>query len=132
MLKPRVSSYVLDASAVLAVLLGEAGAGRVLTVAPQSVAPTVCVAEVAAKLHDKNLDGRSLLNWFADLGVGLVELDAVTAVASGDLRPRTSHKGMSLGDRICLAHAANAGAVAVTADRAWAGLDVGVEIELIR
>jgi len=36
------------------------------------------------------------------------------------------------GDRACLALASERGLQAITADRSWAGLDVAVEIEIIR
>lgn len=40
--------------------------------------------------------------------------------------------GLSLGDRACLALAAELGIPALTADQTWAGLDIGVKVELIR
>jgi ribonuclease VapC len=40
--------------------------------------------------------------------------------------------GLSLGDRACLALALTRGEPAVTADRQWAQLDLGIRIELIR
>jgi len=40
--------------------------------------------------------------------------------------------GLSLGDRVCLALAQVTAATAVTADRAWEGLDIEVGIRLIR
>ena len=54
------------------------------------------------------------------------------AVAAGQLRAATQEKGLSLGDRACVALAMREQAGIVTADRAWAGLDPGVEVELIR
>jgi PIN domain nuclease of toxin-antitoxin system len=44
----------------------------------------------------------------------------------------TRHLGLSLADRACLALARRRSARVVTADRTWAGLAVGVEIETIR
>ena len=41
-------------------------------------------------------------------------------------------KGLSLGDRACLAPGLALDAPVLTADRAWAGLDVGVAVEVIR
>ena len=45
---------------------------------------------------------------------------------------RTRSAGLSLADRACLALASRLGVPAVTADRAWTTLDVGVEIVCIR
>jgi PIN domain nuclease of toxin-antitoxin system len=44
----------------------------------------------------------------------------------------TRGRGLSLADRACLALARVLDRPAITADRAWAGLEVGVEIRTIR
>ena len=59
-------------------------------------------------------------------------LSAAQASAAGLLRRMTRAQGLSLGDCCCLALALERGARVMTADRAWAGLDLGVEIEVIR
>ena len=41
-------------------------------------------------------------------------------------------KGLSLGDRACLALASLTGRIVVTADRVWPELDLGIDIRLIR
>jgi ribonuclease VapC len=41
-------------------------------------------------------------------------------------------KGLSLGDRACLALAVNRNAEVFTADKVWEGLDVPVTIHMIR
>ena len=46
--------------------------------------------------------------------------------------PATRGQGLSLGDRACLALAHRLGATALTTDRAWSRVDVGVAIEVIR
>jgi len=54
------------------------------------------------------------------------------ARACGELRMRTRHAGLSLGDRACLALAIELGAEVYTADRAWKQINIGVPIHLIR
>ena len=44
----------------------------------------------------------------------------------------TRAAGLSFGDRSCLALASRLGVPVLTTDRAWAKVDVGVPIELIR
>ena len=57
----------------------------------------------------------------------LVAFDALV-----EERNVTRAAGLSLGDRACLALAKSQGGLVLTADRVWATLDIGVEIELIR
>jgi PIN domain nuclease of toxin-antitoxin system len=44
----------------------------------------------------------------------------------------TRSAGLSVGDRACLGLAKELDLPVVTADRMWASLDLGIEIELIR
>jgi len=54
------------------------------------------------------------------------------ALIAARLRPLTRHLGLSLGDRICLALAIERQCPALTADRNWANLKIGIPIQLIR
>jgi PIN domain nuclease of toxin-antitoxin system len=123
---------VLDASAVLAAVLGEAGRERVVATIDGAGLCVVNLSEAVAKLIDK---GRTEQEALTDLEGFLplaVPFDLAQAVDAGFLRDATRGRGLSLGDRACLALARRAGARVLTADRGWATLDVGVEIEVIR
>lgn len=54
------------------------------------------------------------------------------ALAAAALYPKTASKGLSLGDRSCLALAQRLGAPAVTAEHAWAELALDIQVQLIR
>jgi ribonuclease VapC len=129
---------VLDASAFLAYLRGEPGAERIVDVlAEGAVISTVNLAEVLSKRADAGDDPEALAARWIDAGllagaVDVAELLLDDAVAMAQLRSATRHRGLSLGDRACLAVARRLAVRAVTTDTAWAGLDVGVEIETIR
>jgi ribonuclease VapC len=129
-----VSSPVLDASALLALLYEESGAERVeaAIVAGGVGMSLVNYAEVLARLVQ---DGQPLPA--ARETVGLFEMDLLAfdeaiAARTADLRQRTRHLGLSLGDRACLATGAQLNRPVLTADRAWLGLDLGAEVICVR
>jgi PIN domain nuclease of toxin-antitoxin system len=62
----------------------------------------------------------------------VVPLHEDDAVVIARLRPLTKAQGLSLGDRASLATGLRLGRPVITADRAWAALDVGVTVRLIR
>ncbi len=125
-------SGVLDSSALLAFIHGEPGAEVVARVIGDALVSSVNLAEVVTKLVTR---GGSLDSARVVLGVAIVDVVDFTrplAEEAGGLVLRTRLKGLSLGDRACLALAQREGVPAFTADRAWASLDIGVEIRLIR
>lgn len=127
-----MSDVVLDASAVLAAILEEPGHEAVLELRERALFSAVNLAEARARLSDYGFDSRSIDTSIGLFNLEVVDFDARQAVASADLRPATRSAGLSLGDRACLALASQRGAVAVTADRAWATVRVPVEVRVIR
>jgi len=127
-----VASAVLDSSALLAYLNGETGADIVAGVIGDALVSAVNLAETVTKLVER---GGSLDRARAVLGV--IDLDVVDftrslAEQAGGLVALTRSRGLSLGDRACLALAAREGLPAFTADRAWISLTINVEVRLIR
>ncbi|MCL4189692.1 MAG: type II toxin-antitoxin system VapC family toxin [Rhodobacteraceae bacterium] len=125
-------SVVLDTSAVLAALWGEPGSTRVDEVIGRACISTVNLAEAVAKLIDRGASDADADAVLAALGVAVIPFDRGQAVAAGLLRRATRGRGLSLADRACLALGLAEGLAVVTADRAWAGLDLGVTVEVIR
>ena len=125
-------SYVFDSSAVLAILLRERGdvyASQRLT---DALVSAVNLVEVITKLIDLGTTASDIDEVLTKLSLKIVDFNETQAFYAGFLRTVTRTKGLSLGDRACLALARATGRIALTADRAWADLDVGVTIELIR
>lgn len=122
----------VDASALLAFLFREPGGDAVATAIDGGLLSAVSLSEVLGRFardgHDAHLVGRRL----STTGLEVVPFTAEDAALAASLRPKTDPLGLSLGDRACLALALVRGVPALTADRQWAGLDVGVEIRLIR
>lgn len=127
-----MSRAVLDSSAILAVLLNEPGEEVVARYKGDALVSSINLAEVAAKFADRGAIPAEWLYPFSLIRLEVVAFDEDQALASGQLRQSTRRQGLSLGDRACLQLAAMRGVPAVTADRAWAGLDVGVEVRVIR
>jgi PIN domain nuclease of toxin-antitoxin system len=127
-----MSKLVLDSSAVLAALHKEAGGDQVLARLDEAAISAVNFAEVVSRL---TLTGGDLSQVMADLHDLVPEIcpfDAEQAAATGRLAAATRSLGLSLGDRACLSLAKSLGVPVLTADQAWAKLDVGVTVELIR
>ena len=125
-------AYLLDASAALAIIYDEPGAGRVAEVLPEACISSVNLSEVVAKLHDRNVSERNIELNLNDLDLDVLAFDDRLALLAGNLRPLTRHLGLSLGDRACLATAQASSLTVLTADRAWAELELGIQVELVR
>jgi ribonuclease VapC len=127
-----VSETVLDASALLALLQAEPGAERVAAALPRAALSSVNLSEVVAKLADGGLPIEAIRASLGALDLDVRSFDEDSAYEAGGLRPATRAHGLSLADRACLALARRLGATALTADRAWIDLEVGVAVEAIR
>ncbi|MEF2550946.1 type II toxin-antitoxin system VapC family toxin [Aurantimonas sp. A2-1-M11] len=123
---------VLDSSAVLAYLWSEPGSDRVGDVLRDGKISSVNVAEVLSKLIDNGLGGDAADLTFAGLNLSAIAFDTDQARLAGKLRSMTRSFGLSLGDRACLALAIQHEGQVITADRIWAKLDLGIDIEIIR
>lgn len=62
----------------------------------------------------------------------IIDFTESQAVLAGQLIEKTSNKGLSFEDRACLSLAMQKKCVAFTADKAWARLKLGIQIDLIR
>ncbi len=123
---------ILDASAVLAMAQNEPGKEVVIEHLDGSALSTVNLIEVATRLIDTGFDVKYLKDQLFDSGLAIIPLDTELALSAANLRADTRHKGLSLADRVCLALAIRENAIALTADKVWADLDIGCKIELIR
>ena len=128
---PRI---VLDASAVLAVILEEPGADVVVEALRSGAAMSaVNVAEVAARLHRDGWSDSEVALVFDSLGIEVLPFDPAAALLSGRLRSATSRLGLGLGDRACLATGRIEGCPVLTSDRSWQELDIAdVDVRCIR
>ena len=127
-----MAAVLLDASAVLAALLQEPGGEAVDARFAEAEIGAVNASEVVAKLVDRGQTPAAAEAALRDTLLPVRGFGPADAMRAGRLRAETRGRGLSLADRACLAQAAGAGLPVLTADRAWAGLDIGIEVEVIR
>lgn len=129
---------MLDASALLCYLNGEDGAEVVEEALGDGAwIGMVNWAEVLSKTAEEGGDPEVLESRLTELGLlgGVLRVAPFTrdeALTIGRLRPLTKGKGLSLGDRACLALGLRLELPIYTADRIWEGLGVGAEVRLVR
>lgn len=124
--------YVLDASALLALLKGEAGKEVVARGMDGAAISTVNLCEVLRRVGTLAQPVENLPARLKELGLQFVAFGEDDAEEAARLTAVGRPLGLSLADGACLALAGRMRRVALTADRVWSDLDVGIRIELIR
>ena len=131
--------FVLDASALLSIVLDERSHERVDRILDRSRIHAVNLAEVVGRLVRSGMPAEKAIATLHELHLDVEEEFGTTqAEFCGALLGTRRDIGLSLGECVCLTMAACLGAVAVTADRRWKELegavinDQAIRIELIR
>lgn len=114
-----MTSAILDASAVIALLKGERGASKVAAVVADATVGVFNQAEVVSHFVHLGAPLDEIRVMLGALPYAIYSADAELAMEAGALRAVTSAVGLTLGDRFCLALARRHGVPALTADRAW-------------
>ena len=124
-----MAKAVLDASAVLALLNDEPGAEAVAEVLDDAVMSTVNVAEVIGKLVERGSSLEQARLALHTIAIEPVDFTLPLAERTGGMRLETRDRGLSLGDRACLALAEHQGVPVLTCDRNWLEAIAGIEVE---
>jgi len=127
-----MSKYVLDASALLALLNAEPGAARVKEILSESVIGAVNVCETVGKLVSSGMSIEAARTSVSLVVPEVIPFDTELAYRAGALVAETRKLGLSLGDRACLALALARQDTAVTAEKLWPKLKLDVPVEVIR
>jgi ribonuclease VapC len=122
------TGVVLDASAVLALLQEEQGADEVEGLLDGASMSCVNLSEVIQKAEQHGVETEGFEYDLEALGIEFRDFDVSMARPTAELW--STGRGLSLGDRACLALAKGTDATAITADGRWIidGLDVDVRV----
>jgi ribonuclease VapC len=129
-----MSTFVLDASALLAMLREEVGGDKVAEAIGGARMSVVNFSEVVSHFIHNGMPRGEVDAMLRPLPVTLVPADVDLSRLAGHLRGITAEAGLSLGDRFCLALAFTEKLPAWTSDRQWSAIadKVGVEVVAIR
>jgi ribonuclease VapC len=127
-----VTSVILDASAILALLLGEKGSEIVQTHLVGASVSALNYSEILTRLSRLcgSLDEAKRRVDRHDFAI--VAFDAEQATLAASLVPATRQFGISLADRACLSLGLSRGLPVLTGNRMWGQLEIGVRILQIR
>ena len=128
------NTVVLDASALLALIQNEKGADVIKPLLKGAVMSTVNVAEVLTILQQRvDMLPKDAVKSVIDIIQEIVLFDIEQAQCVAESQPYVRHKGLSLGDRACLALGQKLKAPIYTADKIWGELKIeNITINLIR
>ena len=127
-----MSRSVLDSSAILAFFQKESGWEAVQVALPDGIVSSLILAEVVTRLRLSGGTPWQITTAWDDLQLVVEPFDDGRARTAGLIVDKTRQFGLSLADRACLALALELGLPAVTADRVWREVRLGVEVVLIR
>lgn len=127
-----MTETVLDASVVLALINREPGWEAARSLMATGHVSAVNLAEVVSKLIEQGLAPAQAERVVSVLACSISDVDRRQGLRMGTLHAQTRGRNISLGDRACLALGEQLSLPIVTADRAWAALDLGLEIRLLR
>jgi ribonuclease VapC len=125
-------AVVVDSSAVLAVLLGERGNDRVVTILEGALLSTVNLVEAHTRMISLGAVAAHVWSRIRNFNCEISPLTEEQARIAAELVTATRPYGLSLGDRACLALALERKATVYTTDRDWKKLDLGVQVEVVR
>jgi len=127
-----VSSVVVDALAVLAIMHGEEGHEKARHYLVGAAISAVNYSEVLKKAIERGSDLQLARFHLEDFALSVVPFDDRLAVRTAELWSLGREYGLSFADRACLALGLESKGKVVTGDRRWKDADLGVPLILFR
>jgi PIN domain nuclease of toxin-antitoxin system len=130
-----MARFVLDASALLALIQLERGAERITQALEQGecIVSAVNLSEALAKLVTAGLPEDQAEAVVLGIPAEVVPCDERIALQAGRLAIMGKPLGLSLGDRVCLATGLVHGGTVLTTEQGWRKVSLeGMEIQLVR
>jgi ribonuclease VapC len=126
--------YILDSSALLAVIADEPGQEQVRPLMNHAAITAVNACEVVSKLISRDVAPDEAIAAVVEMDIHIATFDDRLAFEAATILPATRSLGLSLGDRACLAYARLNGTSVLTADKVWKKLaaKLGIDIRVIR
>ena len=119
---------VLDASAILAVILGEPGADKVAATFGQAVISAATLTEVLTKARQRGRDSEGSYRRIVNFGIGVMPVTTQQARIAAEISRAPRELDLSLGDRLCIALAMSLNCELLTSDDGMARFGAGVPI----
>lgn len=127
-----MTSVVLDASALLAVMNSEPGAEVVHPALPEAVISAVNYSEVLKKTIERCQTTGPVIALVHGFSIEIVPFDESLAATSAELYLQTKEHGMSFADRACLALGIQRRITVLTAERKMRLPTLPIKVKLIR
>jgi ribonuclease VapC len=127
-----VTSVVLDASAVIAVLNSEPGAELVLGSMAHALISAVNYSEVIKKTVERLQERTPIPALLRSYWIEIVPFDEALATAAGELFGPTKQHGLSFADRACLALGLQRKCKVLTSERRMGLVSLPIKVKLIR
>jgi PIN domain nuclease of toxin-antitoxin system len=127
------NKILLDTSAIIALIKKEKGYQVVDDILATSAISTVNFSELIAALAREGVSAEDIDSITENIIPDIIPFDHETSIVAGKLITTTNSKGLSLGDRACIATALQLDLPVYTADKIWAELDIpNFKLKLIR
>ena len=127
-----MTSAVLDASALIAVLAAEPGSELVRRRLKDAVVSAVNYSEVLKKALERGGSATVADGFIRNAMIRIIPFDDAQAGLSASLYPTTKHLGLSFADRACLALGRHFNAEVLTSEARMGDAEIGVKVTLIR